>query len=188
MIVAIIRKRSRAKRSATKPLRSGGKRRMGSLYEEIDKAPAAPSTPAAVSTASAAPAVVVEPEPLTRQCSARKVCLADTVEQARFGKRKPWHIEFDLSGCTAWITSLATFGVSPATTSISVDQIIAMLGASHTTDVRGRTLREVFLDDVSLARRRCVRADLSLSPAARSAKARALAQGEIPTAMQLRLT
>ena len=32
-----------------------------------------------------------------------------------------------------------------------VDQIIALLGASHTTKVNGKTLREVLIDDVSLA-------------------------------------
>ena len=71
---------------------------------------------------------------------------------------------------------------SPATISALVDQIIALLGASHTTKVRGKTLREVLIDDVSLAPAPDSLFELIsyLTGGAQREKARALAQGEDP--------
>ncbi len=93
-----------------------------------------------------------------------------------------WHIEFDLSNSGVNYTVGDSFGVFPKNNLGLVDQIIAMLGASHLTDVRGKTLRQVLREDV----------DLGLAPdglfelfsyitggAARE-KARALAKGEDP--------
>ncbi len=93
-----------------------------------------------------------------------------------------WHIEFDLSNSGVNYAVGDSFGVFPKNNLGLVDQIIAMLGASHLTEVRGRTLRQVLREDV----------DLGLAPdglfelfsyitggAARE-KARALAKGEDP--------
>src|SRR5258708_16145132 len=57
-----------------------------------------------------------------------------------------------------------------------------MLGASHLTEVRGRTLREVLTDDVSLAPAPDSLFELLsyLTGGAQREKARALAQGEDP--------
>ena len=93
-----------------------------------------------------------------------------------------WHIEFDLSNSGVNYAVGDSFGVFPKNNLGLVDQIIAMLGASHVTEVRGKTLRQVLREDV----------DLGLAPdglfelfsyitggAARD-KARALAKGEDP--------
>lgn len=71
-----------------------------------------------------------------------------------------------------------------------MDQIIALLGASHTTEVRGKTLREVLLDDVSLSPAPDLLFELIsyLTGGALREKARALAQGRIPMATPPRLT
>jgi sulfite reductase (NADPH) flavoprotein alpha-component len=63
-----------------------------------------------------------------------------------------------------------------------VDQIIALLGAQHTIKVRGKTLREVLSDDVSLSPAPDSLFELIsyLTGGAQREKARALAQGEDP--------
>jgi sulfite reductase (NADPH) flavoprotein alpha-component len=63
-----------------------------------------------------------------------------------------------------------------------VDQIIAMLGASHTTEVRGKTLREVLISDVSLAPAPDSLFELIsfITGGAQREKARALGRGEDP--------
>ena len=70
---------------------------------------------------------------------------------ARDRKRKP-----GISSSTFPAASLDyvvgdSFGIFARNDLGLVDQIIALLGASHTTEVRGKTLREVLLDDVSLS-------------------------------------
>ena len=71
---------------------------------------------------------------------------------------------------------------SPATISAMVDQIIALLGASHTTEVSGKTLRDVLIDDVSLSPAPDTLFELLsfITGGAQREKARALAQGEDP--------
>ncbi|MFX6424120.1 hypothetical protein ABTG32_17960, partial [Acinetobacter baumannii] len=63
-----------------------------------------------------------------------------------------------------------------------VDQIIALLGASHTTDVNGKTLRQVLIEDVSLSPAPDSLFELFsfITGGAVREKARALAQGEDP--------
>ncbi len=63
-----------------------------------------------------------------------------------------------------------------------MDQIIALLGASHTTKVNGKTLREVLIDDVSLSPAPDSLFELIsfITGGATREKARALAQGEDP--------
>jgi sulfite reductase (NADPH) flavoprotein alpha-component len=63
-----------------------------------------------------------------------------------------------------------------------VDQVIAMLGASHTTEVNGKTLREVLRDDVSLSPAPDSLFELLsfVTGGAQREKARRLAQGEDP--------
>jgi sulfite reductase (NADPH) flavoprotein alpha-component len=161
----------------------GGKetaRMLKSLYEEIDKAPAAPSTPAAASTAAAVP-VVAEPG-RSRDNPAPAKFVSRTLLNKRGSEKETWHIEFDLSGCGLDYIVGDSFGIFARNDLGLVDQIIAMLGASHTTDVRGRTLREVLLDDVSLAPAPDTLFELIsyLTGGAQREKARALAQGEDP--------
>ena len=61
-----------------------------------------------------------------------------------------WHVEFDLAASGLTYEAGDSFGLFPANELGLVDQIIAMLGASHVTPLRGRTLREVLCDEVAL--------------------------------------
>ncbi|TAI61029.1 sulfite reductase subunit alpha [Bradyrhizobium sp. Leo170] len=159
----------------------GGKdtaRMLKSLYEELDKAPSAPSAPAAV-TANATPAG--EPgrsrdNPVPAKFVSRRLLNKPGSE------KETWHIEFDLSGCGIDYVVGDSFGIFAKNDLGLVDQIIALLGASHVTEVRGKTLREVLLNDVSLSPAPDSLFELItyLTGGAQREKARALAQGEDP--------
>ena len=157
----------------------GGKetaRMLKALYEEIDKAPAAASAAAPV---AAAP--VGEPG-RSRDNPAPAKFLSRTLLNKGKSEKETWHIEFDLSGCGLDYVVGDSFGIFARNDLGLVDQIIAMLGASHTTEVRGKTLREVLLDDVSLSPAPDSLFELVsyLTGGAQREKARALAQGEDP--------
>src|SRR6266702_2160536 len=159
----------------------GGKetaRMLKSLYEEIDKAPAAPSLAPA---APAAPAVVAEPG-RSRDNPAPAIFLGRRLLNKGKSEKETWHIDFDLSGCGLDYVVGDSFGIFARNELGLVDQIIAMLGASHTAEVKGKTLREVLLDDVSLSPAPDSLFELIsyLTGGALREKARALAQGEDP--------
>src|SRR6188474_1106543 len=78
----------------------GGKetaRMLKSLYEEIDKAPAAPSL-APSATPEAAPAVTAEPG-RSRDNPAPAKFLSRRLLNGKGSEKETWHIDFDLSGC-----------------------------------------------------------------------------------------
>ena len=93
-----------------------------------------------------------------------------------------WHVEFDLAESGLSYEAGDSFGLFPANELGLVDQIIAMLGASHVTPLRGRTLREVLTDEVSLGAAPDALFELIsfICGGAQRQKARALAQGEDP--------
>jgi sulfite reductase (NADPH) flavoprotein alpha-component len=161
----------------------GGKetaRMLKALNEEVENAP--PASPG-----SNAPPAVTAPITLGEPGRSR-----DNPAPARFisrrllnkgkSEKETWHIEFDLSGCGLDYVVGDSFGIFARNELGLVDQIIAMLGASHTTEVRGKTLREVLLDDVSLAPAPDSLFELIsyLTGGTVREKARALAQGEDP--------
>jgi sulfite reductase (NADPH) flavoprotein alpha-component len=157
----------------------GGKetaRMLKSLYEEIDKAPSAPP-----SAAAAAPAVVSEAG-RSRDNPAPAKFLSRRLLNGKGSEKETWHIEFDLAGCGIDYVVGDSFGIFARNDLGLVDQIIALLGASHTTAVRGKTLREVLLDDVSLSPAPDSLFELIsyLTGGVLREKARALAQGEDP--------
>ena len=161
----------------------GGKetaRMLKALYEEIDKAPAAS---VGSSAAPAAPAVGRgEPGRSRDNPAPAKFVSRRLLNKAGLGKGNLAH-RFRLSAAADSIMSSAIpSAFLPATISAIVDQIIALLGASHTTEVRGKTLREVLLDDVSLAPAPDTLFELIsfITGGAQREKARALAQGEDP--------
>jgi sulfite reductase (NADPH) flavoprotein alpha-component len=166
----------------------GGKetaRMLKSLYEELDKAPAG-ATPAAAATTAAEPVEVAAPDPSTlgrsRDNPAPAVFLGRRLLNGKGSEKETWHIDFDLSGCGLDYVVGDSFGIFASNDLGHVDQIIALLGASHTTEVRGKTLREVLQYDVSLAPAPDSLFELMsyLTGGAQRAKARALAQGEDP--------
>ncbi|WP_315832756.1 sulfite reductase subunit alpha [Bradyrhizobium prioriisuperbiae] len=163
----------------------GGKdtmRMLKGLYEELDKAPAAkPDTTDAV-----VPAAVVEPDAASRGRSRDNPAMASFLSRRLLNKpgseKETWHIEFDLATIGLDYVVGDSFGVFAKNDLGLVDQIIAMLGASHVTDVNGKTLRDVLQNDVSLAPAPDSLFELLsfISGGAVREKARALAQGGDP--------
>ena len=159
----------------------GGKetaRMLKSLAEELDKAPGSASAAAAP---AAAPAVTSEPG-RSRDNPAPAKFLSRRLLNGEGSEKETWHIEFDLSGCGLDYVVGDSFGIFARNDLGLVDQIIALLGASHTTEVRNKTLREVLLEDVSLSPAPDSLFELIsyLTGGALREKARALAQGEDP--------
>lgn len=160
----------------------GGKetaRMLKSLYEDIDKAPASASTPVAAEPAAAAP---VGEAGRSRDNPIAAKFLSRRLLNKQGSEKETWHIEFDLDPCGLDYVVGDSFGIFARNDLGLVDQIIALLGASHTTEVRGRTLREVLQDEVSLSPAPDSLFDLVsyLTGGAQREKARALAQGEDP--------
>ncbi|WP_424360331.1 sulfite reductase subunit alpha [Methylocystis parvus] len=96
--------------------------------------------------------------------------------------KETWHVEFDLSESGLDYKAGDSFGVFAKNDLGLVDQIIAMLGASHLTPVRGKTLREVLRCDVSLSPAPDALFELVsfMTGGAQREKARLLAQGQDP--------
>lgn len=97
-------------------------------------------------------------------------------------EKETWHIELKLSGSGLTYSAGDSFGVFPHNHLGLVDQVIALLGASHLTEIRGRTLRQVLAEDVSLGIAPDSLFELLsfISGGELRAKARALACGEDP--------
>jgi sulfite reductase (NADPH) flavoprotein alpha-component len=161
----------------------GGKetaRMLKALHEELEKAP--PASPG-----SAAPSVVTAPMITAEPGRSRDNPVAATFVSRRLlngsgSEKETWHFDFDLSGCGLDYVVGDSFGIFAQNDLGHVDQIIALLGASHTTEVRGKTLREVLLSDVSLAPAPDTLFELLsfITGGAQREKARALGRGEDP--------
>jgi sulfite reductase (NADPH) flavoprotein alpha-component len=161
----------------------GGKetaRMLKALHEELDKAPAGSRGPATAPPA-AVPTVIAAPG-RSRDNPAPATFVSRRLLNRPGSEKETWHIDFDLTGCSLDYVVGDSFGIFAYNDLGHVDQIIALLGASHTTEVRGRTLREVLTDEVSLAPAPDSLFDLIsfLTGGAQREKARALAQGEDP--------
>jgi sulfite reductase (NADPH) flavoprotein alpha-component len=161
----------------------GGKetaRMLKALNEELAKAPAASTSPAA-EPAAVLPAVAAEPG-RSRDNPVAATFLSRRLLNKAGSEKETWHIDFDLSGAGLDYVVGDSFGVFARNDLGHVDQIIALLGASHTTKVRGKTLREVLTDEVSLAPAPDSLFELIsyITGGAQREKARALAQGEDP--------
>src|ERR1700753_261080 len=161
----------------------GGKetaRMLKALNEELENAPAA-------SPGTNAPPAVVAPIPTGEAGRPRDHPVAATFVARHLlnkgaSEKETWHIDFDLSGCGLDYVVGDSFGIFAKNDLGNVDQIIALLGASHTTEVNGKTLRDVLISDVSLAPAPDTLFELLsfITGGAQREKARALAQGEDP--------
>ncbi len=159
----------------------GGKetaRMLKALNEELERAPP---------TSSGMALVAAEPAPTGEPGRSRDNPIAATFVSRRLlnkpgSEKETWHIDFDLSGCGLDYVVGDSFGIFASNDLGHVDQIIALLGASHTTAVRGKTLREVLVDDVSLAPAPDLLFELLsfITGGAQREKARALGHGEDP--------
>ena len=159
----------------------GGKetaRMLKSLYEEIDKAPAAstPATPVAAASSEAAQPGRSRDNPIAATFLSRRLL------NKKGSEKETWHIEFDLAEAGLDYVVGDSFGIFARNDLGLVDQIIALLGASHTTEVNGKTLRECLTEDVSLSPAPDTLFELIsfITGGALREKARALAQGEDP--------
>ena len=161
----------------------GGKetaRMLKSLYEELDKTPA-PAPSSAVTPAVAVTATVTEPG-RSRDNPVAATFVSRRLLNKKGSEKETWHIDFDLSGAGLDYVVGDSFGIFAKNDLGLVDQIIALLGASHTTAVRGKTLREALISDVSLspAPDSLFALFSYLTGGSDREKARALAQGEDP--------
>ena len=163
----------------------GGKetaRMLKTLHEELANAP----TPAT----SATKAIAAEPAPVadavapgrSRDNPAEATFLSRRLLNGAGSEKETWHVEFELSGCGLDYVVGDSFGVFARNDLGLVDQIIATLGVSHICEVRGKPLRDVLRDDVSLSPAPDQLFDLMsyVMGGAMRAKARALAQGDDP--------
>ncbi|WP_315704017.1 MULTISPECIES: sulfite reductase subunit alpha [unclassified Bradyrhizobium] len=161
----------------------GGKetaRMLKTLHAELDQAAAGPRpkeqvTPAAVS-------VVVSEAGRSRDNPIEATFLSRRLLNKPGSEKETWHIEFDLSEAGLDYVVGDSFGIFAKNDLGLVDQIIALLGASHTTEVKGKTLRQCLLEDVSLAPAPDTLFELIsfITGGATREKARRLAQGENP--------
>ncbi|MGA8170369.1 MAG: sulfite reductase subunit alpha [Methylocystis sp.] len=158
----------------------GGKetaRMLKTLAEELEKGAAvAKSAPAlADSASSAAPG-------RSRDNPAQAVFLSRRRLNKEGSDKETWHVEFELPNDGLDYGAGDSFGVFPRNELGLVDQIIAMLGASHITQVCGKALRDVLQNDVSLAPAPDALFDLIsfLTGGDKRDKARRLAHGEDP--------
>ena len=172
----------------------GGKetaRMLKSLYEEIDKAPAAPSGASGGCPPPRHPRSSAEPGRSRDNPVAGKIRLAPPAEQGRDRKRKPGISISTFPAAASIMSSAIPSAFLPATISAWSTRSSPCSAPRTPPRCSGKTLREV------LARRRlagagagyAVRTDLLSSPAARSARRRGRwRRARIPTAMPRRST
>jgi sulfite reductase (NADPH) flavoprotein alpha-component len=161
----------------------GGKqtaRMLKTLYEELEQPPAASST-ATAAPAAPAPAPIAQPG-RSRDNPVPATFVSRRLLNKAGSEKETWHIDFDLAGSGLDYVVGDSFGIFARNELGHVDQIIALLGASHMTRVRGRTLREVLTDEVSLSPAPDTLFELIsfITGGAQREKARALAQGDDP--------
>ncbi|MGE5156675.1 MAG: sulfite reductase subunit alpha [Gemmatimonas sp.] len=162
----------------------GGKetaRMLKTLYEELEKAPASANLAAPGPGAPAAAAVVAEPG-RSRDNPVEAIFVGRRLLNKKGSEKETFHIDFDLSEPALDYVVGDSFGVFARNDLGLVDQVIALLGASHTTKVNGKTLREALISDVSLspAPDKLFELISFITGGAQREKARALAQGEDP--------
>jgi sulfite reductase (NADPH) flavoprotein alpha-component len=162
----------------------GGKdtaRMLKALYAELDSAPAAKIDAEPKAAAGAALAADI-PLGRSRDNPATATFLSRRLLNKPGSEKETYHVEFDLAKAGLDYVVGDSFGVFARNDIGLVDQIIATLGALHTVPVRGKSLRDVLLDDVSLSPAPDSLFELIsfITGGAQREKARALAQGEDP--------
>ena len=158
----------------------GGKdtlRMLKALSPEIDASPATPAVIAA--EPKEAPAAVPG---RSREAPVEAIFLSRRRLNAPASEKETVHVEFDLAACGLDYVVGDAFGIFPTNDLGLVDQIIAMLGASHMTEVRGRPFRRVLAEEVALSPAPDSLFELIsfLTGGTQRARARALATGEDP--------
>jgi sulfite reductase (NADPH) flavoprotein alpha-component len=158
----------------------GGKdtaRALKALAEELDHAPAParPAAEAAERSSASAPG-------RSRDNPVDAIFLSRRRLNKPGSEKETWHIDFDLSNGGVDYSVGDSLGVFAQNDLGLVDQVIANLGASPITPVKGKSLRDLLRDDLSLspAPDRLFELFSFISGGAQREKARALAQGDDP--------
>ena len=173
-----IAKKSEARLNLCVP---GGKetaRMLKALYEDLGKAPA----PSPASVPAVAVSTTISEPGRSRDNPVDAVFVSRQLLNKPGSEKETWHVEFDLATAGLDYVVGDSFGIFAKNNLGLVDQIIALLGASHTTKVNGKTLREALIEDVSLSPAPDSLFELFsyLTGGKQREKARALAQGEDP--------
>ncbi len=139
------------------------------------------STPPAASAETPQPAHDAAPG-ASRDTPAPVTFLSRRRLNGEGSEKDTWHVDFDISASALDYAAGDSFGVFVQNEPGLVDQIIATLGVSHVTKVRGKTLRDLLLDDLSLSPAPDALFELVsfVTGGADREKARRLAQGEDP--------
>jgi sulfite reductase (NADPH) flavoprotein alpha-component len=162
----------------------GGKdtaRMVRALAEQIEAAPSPPTN-----TVPAVPAdekmTDAQQRGHSRDLPATAVFLGRRRLNGDGSAKETYHIDLDISADGLAYSVGDSLGIFPKNDIGLVDQVIAMLGAAHTTPVRGRALRDVLIEDVSLGLAPDSLFELFtfISGGDLRRKARALSQGEDP--------
>lgn len=130
----------------------GGKetaRMLKTLYEELDKAPAAAS-PETQPAPSVAAAPAGEPG-RSRDNPVEAVFLSRKRLNKEGSEKDTWHLEFDLSGSQLDYVVGDSFGIFPVNDPALADAIVQRLGVSADHMIGTRSLRDILVDGVSLA-------------------------------------
>ncbi len=161
----------------------GGKetaRMLKGLYQELDAPGAAkPATPAVPAEAKIAPRTVPGR-------SREDPVLATFLSRKRLNKpgsaKETWHIEFDLAACGLDHIVGDSFGMYPTNDPALADALLKALEAPADFPIGGRALRDVLIEDVSLAPAPDMLFQLIsyITGGERRQKAKALASGEDP--------
>jgi sulfite reductase (NADPH) flavoprotein alpha-component len=161
----------------------GGKetaRMLKALHEELENAP--PASPGTAAPPAVTAPIITGEAGRSRDNPVPATFVSRRLLNGAGSEKETWHIDFDLSGCGLDYVVGDSFGIFAKNDLGNVDQIIALLGASHTTEVNGKTLRNVLISDVSLSPAPDTLFELLsfITGGAQREKARALAQGEDP--------
>ncbi|MGC2221870.1 MAG: sulfite reductase subunit alpha, partial [Methylocella sp.] len=97
-------------------------------------------------------------------------------------EKATYHVEFDISDAGLDYEPGDSFGIFPVNDESLVDQVIAAIGAPHDFPIGGKTLHQVFREDVSLGLAPDMLFELIsyITGGFSRAKAKALAKGEDP--------
>jgi sulfite reductase (NADPH) flavoprotein alpha-component len=164
----------------------GGKetaRMLKMLYEELDKAPAAPAASAIPAAATPAlPARSAIKPGYSRESPVQASFLSRTRLNKPGSEKETYHIEFELPASGLDYSVGDSFGVFPTNDPVLVDAILQALDAPADFPIGDRSLREVLLDSVSLSPAPDMLFQLIsfITGGERRQKAKALAQGDDP--------
>jgi sulfite reductase (NADPH) flavoprotein alpha-component len=161
----------------------GGKetlRTLKSLFTELDAAPAL--VPAQAEAVASPAATTTTPLGRARDNPADAIFLSRKLLNKPGSNKHTWHIEFDLSPCGLDYVVGDSFGIFPTNDQALVAAVIKMLGVPADFSIKGRSLQDVLMSDVSLGLASDTLFQLYsyITGGDRRQKAKALSSGENP--------